>query len=222
MKTVIVVGSAKCLYDDLARAQKIRPLAELMLVNGACTAVEYAEHVLAGHEEKAEAFAEARRAKFPGTIWRLHACTFPHRLGLMRKMAPSVTDWHGQEMGVAATSASKAAKIALHVLGATEVILAGCPMDGGGYFEGEAVVHHEASCQRVGSDDITPPRGRVITPHHHGEYTTRPGAPMLVQETKIIRAYRARLKELAQTEFKEKVFSMSGFTRDQLGSPREY
>lgn len=218
---MIVVGSAKCLYDDVERALKLRPLASLFLVNGACTAIENAEHVLAGHEEKAEEFAAARRAKFPSAQWRLHACTFPHRLALMRKMAPSVTDWHGQEMGVAATSASKAAKIAMAALGATEVILAGCPMNGGGYFEGEAVVHHEASCQRIGSDDITPPRGRIITPPHHGEYSTAPGAPMLVQEAKIIRLYRARLKELAQGEFKGKVFSMSGFTREQLGQPKE-
>ena len=219
MNTIIVVGSAKCLHDDVKRALELRPFGSLFLVNGACTAIENAEHVLAGHEEKSEAFAEARREKFPNSVWRLHACTFPHRLDLMRKMCPSVTDWHNHEMGVAATSASKAAKIALTALGADEVILAGCPLNGGGYFEGEAVVHHESGCQRVGSDDATPPRGRVITPHHNGEYTTAPGTPMLVQETKIIRLYRARLKELAQGEFKGKVFSMSGFTKEQLGEP---
>lgn len=200
---MLVVGSAPCLYADVERALQIRPLASLMLVNGACTAIENAEHVLAGHEEKAEFFARERRRVFPNSPpWRLHATAHKHRQEMMAKMFPSVTDWHPHEVGVGATSASKGAKLAF-LLGATEVILCGCPMDQPGYFPGEAKVPQHISCQRIGDHGIA-----------HG-------LSIPVQETRIVKAYRSRLRELAQGEFKGRVFSMSGFTREQLGGPPE-
>jgi hypothetical protein len=203
MGTMLVVGSAPCLYDDVEAALKLRPFASLMLVNGACTAYENAEHVLAGHEEKAEFFARERAARFPnGPKYRLHACTHPHRRAAMANTFPSVTDWHPHEIGVGATSASKAAKLAF-ILGADEVILCGCPMDQPGYFSGEAKVPQHIACQRIGD---------------HG---TAHGLGIPVQQTRIIKAYRERFKHLAATEFKGRVFSMSGFTRDQLGPPPE-
>lgn len=200
---MLVVGSAPCLYDDVEKALRLRPFASVMLVNGACTAIENVEHVLAGHEEKAEFFARERKARFPnGPKYRLHGCTHPHRVATMKSIAPSVTDWWPHEVGVGATSASKGAKLAF-LLGATEVILCGCPMDQPGYFEGEAKVPQHFACQRIGDHGIA-----------HGL-----GIP--VQDTRIIKAYRERFKHLAQTEFKGRVFSMSGFTRDQLGLPPE-
>lgn len=203
MTTMLIVGSAPCLYDDVAAALKLRPLASMMLVNGACTAFENVEHVLAGHEEKAEFFARERAKAFPnGPKYRLHASTHPHRKQMMQGMFPSVTDWWPHEVGVGATSASKAAKLAF-LLGATETILCGCPMDQPGYFSGEAKVPQHIMCQRIGDHGIA-----------HGL-----GIP--VQETRIVKAYRTRFKHLAETEFKGRVFSMSGFTREQLGSPPE-
>ncbi len=203
MTTMLVVGSAPCLYDDVAAALKLRPFASLMLVNGACTAFENAEHVLAGHEEKAEFFHRERLKKFPhGPKYRLHACAHPHRRAAAESMFPSVTDWWPHEVGVGATSASKAAKLAF-LLGATEVILCGCPMDQPGYFPGEAQVPQHISCQRIGDHGIA-----------HG-------LNIPVQETRIIKAYRARMKQLAETEFKNRVFSMSGFTQQCLGAPPE-
>ena len=203
MRTMLVVGSAPCLFEDVERALKLRPFASLMLVNGACTAIENAEHVLAGHEEKAEQFARERKRAFPNApSWKLHATTHPHRLEAAKRLMPSVTDWHPHEVGVGATSASKAAKIGL-LLGFDEIILCGCPMDQPGYFPGEAKVQQHLSCQRIGDHGMA--RGLNIP----------------VQETRIIKAYRSRLKQLAETEFKGKVFSMSGFTREQLGAPPE-
>lgn len=200
MKTLLVVGSAPCLFDDTARALQLRPFAALMLVNGACTAYETAEHVLAGHEEKAEFFARARRERFPNAPpWRLHATTHPHRQAMCREMFPSVTDWHPHECGVAATSASKAVKIGF-LLGYDEAILCGCPLDQPGYFSGEADVPQHVMCDRIGD---------------HG--MSKIGIP--VQETRIIKSYRERMKILAETEFKGRVFSMSGFSRDVLGEP---
>ncbi len=189
------------MFGDVERALQVRPFASLMLVNGACTAIENAEHVLAGHEEKAEFFARERRERFPNAPpWRLHATTHPHRRAVAMQMFPSVTDWHPHECGVAATSASKAAKIGFR-LGFDEAILCGCPMDGSGYFPGEADVPQSVMCLRIGD------KGTAFG-------TTTP-----VQETRIIRAYRERLKILADTEFKGRVFSMSGYSRDCLGEP---
>jgi hypothetical protein len=108
-----------------------------------------------------------------------------------------VTDWHGPEFSAGATSAGKAALIGLDALGAEKVILCGCPMDGSGYFPGESVtgatIKHDPGCQRVG--DPTK------------------------QDRTIIRRYRDTMAKLAQTTFKGRVFSMSGFTRDCLGEP---
>lgn len=203
MRTILVVGSAPCLFEDVEQALKLRPFAALMLVNGACTAIENAEHVLAGHEEKAEFFARARRERFPNAApWRLHAASHPHRLACSRQLFPSVTDWHPHEIGAGATSASKAAKLGF-ILGFDEVILCGCPMDQPGYFAGEAKVPQHINCQRIGDHGIA-----------HGL-----GIP--VQETRIVKAYRSRFRELAAGEFKERVFSMSGYTRECLGAPTE-
>ena len=199
---MLVVGSAPCLFDDVKRALQLRPFASLMLVNGACTAFENAEHMLAGHEEKAEFFVRERKLAFPDApAIRVHACCHAHRKDMMRSMFPSVTDWWPHEKGTGATSASKAAKLCFD-LGATEVILCGCPLNQPGYFEGEAKVPQHIMCERIGD---------------HG--MSRVGIP--VQETRIVKAYRSRFKELAEGEFKGRVFSMSGFTRDCLGEPRD-
>ena len=218
-KTLIAVGSAPCLYKDLEEAPKLRPFAEIMLINGACTAIEHAEHMLAGHEEKAEFFAEARRTAFPNTPIRIHACAHPHHLkdNKIQSLCPSVTDWWPIESGIGSTSASRAAKIAKYRLGFDEVILAGSPLDDSGYFPGEGKgIPQNRSCVRVGDPGFL--KG-LVTPHHHGEYSTQPGMPMKAQETRIIKAYRERFKQLAEGEFKGWVFSMSGFTKDILGYP---
>lgn len=199
---MLIVGSAPCLYEDVARAFRLRPFASVMLVNGACTAIENAEHVLAGHEEKAEFFARERRVRFPNAPpWKLHACCNPKRVDQYRSMFPAVTDWWPHEVGVGATSASKGAKLAF-LLGADEVILCGCPLDQPGYFSGEAKVPQHISCQRIGDHGIA-----------HG-------LNIPVQETRIIKAYRSRFAELAAGEFKNRVFSMSGYTRRLLGEPQ--
>lgn len=209
MGTMLVVGSAPCVFEDVRRALQLRPFASLMLVNGAITAFENAEHFLAGHEEKAEFFVRERKRVFPNAPpIRVHACCHPHRKGMMSGMFPSVTDWHPHEIGVGATSASKAAKLAF-LLGATEVILCGCPMNQEGYFEGEAKVPQHVMCNRIGSFG-----------NAHGLFKSN-GQPLPVQETRIIKGYRANLKILAEGEFKGRVFSMSGFTREQLGAPPE-
>lgn len=187
-----MVGSAPCLFADLEAARRLAPDHEVMLVNGACAAVEAAQHVLAGHTDKAGAFARARDKAFPlASPWRLHA-TFDARRP--RPDIPEVTDWWPQhEFSSGATSAGKAARIGL-AMRFDRVVLCGCPMDGSGYFPGESEgVGQLRACQRVGDP--------------------------AKQQAATIRRYKARMAELAEGEFKGRVFSMSGYTRDLLGAP---
>jgi hypothetical protein len=189
--TLIVVGSAPCLHDDLARALELRPFASVMLVNGACSAVEHAEHVLAGHTDKAELFQAARLQAFPkAPAWRLHATTDQKNIAVHKSTYPSVTDWHWKDMCTGATSAGKAIRIGFK-LGFDEVILCGCPMDGSGYAPQEAKMRHDG--RRVGDGSV--------------------------QEHRVIQGYKRNFKELAASEWFGKVFSMSGFTKQCLGSP---
>lgn len=195
MPALLVVGSAPCLHDDVARAKALYPDAEVMLVNGACVAIEDAEHVLAGHTGKAHEFAAARRAAFPhAKPWRLHAnCARLHRPP--KDEHPDVTDWWGPEMSTGATSIAKGARIGL-AMGYSPIVLCGAPMDGSGYFPGESeigkTIKHD--CRRVGDP--------------------------AQQEHRTIHGYRDKFAKLAGGEFRGRVFSMSGFTRDWLGEPQ--
>lgn len=195
-KALLVVGSAPCLYEDLAKARELYPDHEVMLLNGACTCVKDAQHVLAGHVDQSEYIAACRREKFPtAKPWRLHATWVPHRY---RRPAtpvdqyPSVTDWHTPWVNTRATSAGKAIRIGMK-LGFDPIILCGCPMDGRGYTPDEAVFPREPSCQRIG--DPTK------------------------QNRRLIQMYRDSMKLLAETEFKGRAFSMCGYTREVLGAP---
>lgn len=192
-KALLVVGSAPCALADLAAARELYPDAEVMTVNGACTMVRDAEHMLAGHSVKAEEFVAARKAAFPGMpLPRVHANVVDKHRRLYAQQFPSVTDWWGAAMSSGATSAGKAALIGIE-MGFYPIILCGCPMDGSGYDKNEAKIRHDASCARVG--DPTK------------------------QDRRTIKGYREKLVSLARTTFAGKVFSMSGFTRTHLGPP---
>lgn len=207
MSTLLVVGSAPCFADDLRRAQALRPFAAIMLVNGACTLVEHADYVLAGHTEKAEMFAAERRDRFPNAApWQLHATVRDKFLKDAKAEYPSVTHWHGPENGVCATSVSKGVKIGF-VLGFDEAILCGAPMDGSGYAAGEAPVPQSPNCLRIGDNGYSRMLGHD-------------GLKLRVQDTQIIKRYRGQFKVLAETEFKGRVHSMSGFTMACCGAPR--
>lgn len=197
MPALLVVGSAPCLHDDLQAALALYPDAHIMLVNGACVAVEKAEHVLAGHREKAEQFAAARHKVFPNAPpWRLHANGA--KLDEHRKAeTPSVTDWWGSEVSTGATSAGKGARIGL-AMGYEPVVLCGAPMDSSGYFPGESVLGAQIGhdCHRIGHPDKATHRSIV--------------------------GYRDKFARLAAGEFAGRVFSMSGYTREKLGAPLDF
>lgn len=162
-----------------------------MLINGAWTAYEHAEHLLAGHADKAAFYMATRMIAFPNAPFaRVHA-TLSYEA--QKQKNPLVTDWWDQSMVTGATSAGKAARIGIAKLGFDRVVLCGCPMDGSGYFAEEGKIPHD--CRRVGDPTV--------------------------QEAKPIRMYREHLKVLATREpFKSQLFSMSGFSREVLGAPR--
>lgn len=198
-EALLVVGSAPCLFKDIEHALRIYSTAHIMLVNGACVSVEEAQHVLAGHTNKAEQWAAARRNAFPNANpWCLHAnWGNPATLPDARKEYPSVTDWWGKDMSTGATSVGKAARIGL-AMGYAPIVICGAPMDGTGYFVGESEsggkIKHD--CLRIGDSTN--------------------------QDARVIQGYRDKFARLAEGEFKGKVFSMSGFTRSCLGAPLDF
>jgi hypothetical protein len=173
-----------------------------MTVNGACTAIEPAEHVLAGHTEKVEWFIKARRQKFPNARrCRIHATTAEKNLEDMKRRFPVVTDWHGKSFSTGATSIAKGAKIGLYALGFSEVILCGAPMDGSGYSKDEAIVPQEKNMVRIGD------------PNQHTGYGIKGD-----QRHRTVEGYRRKFAEFAK-QHQGRVFSMSGFTRECCGYP---
>ena len=221
MQTMLVIGSAPCLYDDVKRALELRPFAEGILINGACAALEWPGHMLCGHEEKTAEFVRARQNAFPGKpLPRIHATCGDHRKPDYSRSFPQVTDWWPYETAMGAGSAGKAAGIAKR-MGFDEVILCGCPMDGSGYFPGEGDgfdprnptaggIKQSMNCLRIG--DGGKARGYPKPGTGGREW-------MDVQETRMIRGYREHFAKLSEAEFKGWVFSMSGFTKQCVGEP---
>ena len=193
MTGLLIVGSAPCALEDLSKAQALYPFADIMLVNGACTLVEDADHMLAGHTAKAEEFVAARRRAFPhaGRIF-VHANWASRKRPPIAASFPSVTHWWEGDVSSGATSAGKAALIGIK-MGYWPIVLCGCPMDGSGYHPGEGTLTKDSSCQRIGDPKM--------------------------QERRTIKRYREQMANLARTAFLGKVFSMSGFTKKVLGAP---
>lgn len=195
MNAAIVVGSAPCLHDDLKRALELYPFAFIITVNGACAEIEDADAIVAGHTAKAEKFVAARLAAFPkGKSFEVWANWVSENRQNGKFLFPSVTRWFGANVSTGATSAAKAARMALEA-GYEPVILCGCPLDASGYFEGESnkgqAIGHD--CRRVGDPEQ--------------------------DNHRTIVNYRDKFKKLAEKEFKGRVFSMSGRTREWLGEP---
>lgn len=162
-----------------------------MAVNEAGGALKDIDHLLAGHTEKVERFVEYRRNKHPKSRpFEVHST---EHSGVSKADCPSVTQWWSKAMSSGATSAGVAAKIGL-AMGFEWIVLCGCPMDGSGYFNPEETGGFD---HRVNV--------RIGDPEKQGHRT--------------VDGYRRKMKALADGEFKGRVFSMSGYTREILGAP---
>lgn len=142
--TLLVVGSAPCLFEDVERARALRMHADTLLINEAAGAIEDAQHVLAGHGDKADLFMAYRREKFPDA-----PPVFVHAsLRSDRPLGRSVTHvWHHVATG--GTSAWKAVRIG-KAMGYGEIILCGCPMVASGYFNNAETGKFKHDCARFG------------------------------------------------------------------------
>jgi hypothetical protein len=195
-----VDGGAPCVFEDIAAIRKLYPNADTITINEACGGVENIQHMLAGHTVKAEAFVEYRREKFPDWEQPIEVHASYHRLNeAPRDQYPSVTHWWGGDVITGASSAGKAIQIGLK-LGYKPIVLAGCPMNGSGYFNPNETDRFQkqfmvyGKCRRIGDAKE--------------------------QGHRSIEKYREKFKLLADTEWKGKVFSVSGYTRECLGAPR--
>lgn len=140
---MLIVGSAPCVFDDVAAAEALGPC-HRFLINGAALLFERAEHWLIGHGEKAPMFKGARAAKFKTSIPFIHASVRGDT-----NPAHFTHVWEGVSTG--GTSAWKAVRIAKG-MGYERIILCGCPIDDSGYAPGESKgVGH--SCARIGKGE---------------------------------------------------------------------
>lgn len=127
-ETLLVVGSAPNLFEDVKAARLLRPDAHVLLINEAMGALEHAHHLLAGHSDKAAKFLAYRREKFP------HAPLVPLHASWREGMAmPACVTHRWAHAAQGGTSAWKAVRIG-RAMGYREFILCGCPLEACGYF----------------------------------------------------------------------------------------
>lgn len=185
--TLMVIGSAPCLFRDYERARARRPLHHVMSINEAAGAIA-GEHVLAGHIEKAAMFIAYREQLFPHAPAPCVHASFH----LDRQRLPSIPTcvthvWRGVSSG--ATSAWKAVKIG-RAMGYDEVVLCGCPLEASGYFNQEDTARFKHGCARIGYGE-----GRM-----YENYRV---------------SFAKRAKEARSMGWT--VYSMSGYSRELLG-----
>lgn len=140
--TLLIVGSAACVYHDIDRAKALRPYCDVLVINGAGQLVEHAQHLLCGHGEKAAQFIKARKQRFPDAP---PIISHGSRRG---GTDPNGVDFIWEHVSTGGTSAWKAVRIG-KAMGYEELILCGCPIDDSGYAPGESNgISHE--CKRIG------------------------------------------------------------------------
>ncbi len=187
--TVIVVGSAGCVHDDLARLPT-RDMTWVAAVNGGCI-VTACDFLMSQHPDKLGYWRDLSRAAercWPET----HSARPPNASG-MRDDYPWVDYWWPQAHNQA-SSAWTAVRIC-KLMGFDEIILAGCPLDPReGYFDGE---------------DNTIRRGMENESRFGNQVATK-GFVLSMQES---------LRMYVEQGEGHNVFSMSGYTRELLGEP---
>lgn len=179
--TALVLGSAPSLFADKDIALKHRPDAVLIAVNDVARIV-YCQHLVSLHAE--------RMGRFRAHSLNPNIIT---HTGATKRDGCDVDHWHHPIGHSGATSAYSAAEIARDALGFHEVILAGCPMDGGGgYVKGVPLKTGDNIFSRIGH----------ARKGHMG-----------------INAHKRHLKNYAQAGKTKGIYSMSGYSAQILGKP---
>lgn len=187
--TVIVIGSAGCVHDDLGELPD-RDLMWVAAVNGACI-IHPCDFIMSQHPDKLGHWRELARQELG--IWpETHSARPPNANGSYEDY-PWVDYWwpnaHNQ-----ASSAWTAVRIC-RAMGFDEIILAGCPLNPtAGYFQGEA---------------------RTLKNGFENE--SRFGAQ--VEHKGFVRSMQESLRMYVAAGEGLNVYSMSGYTRELLGEP---
>ena len=183
--TLLIVGSAPNLMDDLAAASHYRPSAHVMAINEAAGVVK-AHFIASQHPDVMLRFAGLQEAKFGRHGFTTHSGFDTH--GQDPRQYPAVNYWWPR-IQCGATSAWAGVRIA-RMMGFDEVILCGCPMNGGdGYF----------------------------MPTLAGS-TAQPRFGFLGPEKSLVKSFKENLAAYARSEG-DGVYSMSGYTGEVLGLP---
>jgi len=136
-QTVFVCGSAPCLPDEYKEARKHRPDALVIGVNEAVSFVR-ADFLVSYHAEKFDEF----KSKSLNPEITTHTGK-----GYREQKEESQIDYRWDGIKIGATSAGDAVQIARQ-MGFSEIIMIGCPMNGGdGYFKETT---EDEGCPRFG------------------------------------------------------------------------
>jgi glycosyl transferase/beta-hydroxylase protein BlmF len=188
--TLLVVGSGPGAMDEYVEARHYRPEAMVATLGHAAGMVK-ADFVVTDHYEVHEDLRELQSKFGPDFTTHCTRCSNWHAW-------PAVDYWWDW-VRAAATSAETAIRIGLS-MGFGEIILCGCPL------EASAITH---PAQRAKDGDEWPP------PRDMEKYSPKPGWNT---SEEILESYQTNFF-LRADEWRGKVFSMSGFTRNVLGSP---
>lgn len=189
--TVLIVGSAPSVYSDLYTALQLRPNADVIAVKFSVVLV-HAPVAVTHHGEYAEPIKELHRKRWGDDV-QIFA---PKKLFTDEQRRHIDREWH-ELAGVGGTSAWGAARMA-KLLGASEVILCGCPIEP---TEPGKPYHHPMIYQATYQHGIR---------NQRGEPFANPAA---------VRGYQRFIESDIQLGNAEGIYSMSGWTRKALGAP---
>lgn len=179
-RAAIICGSAPTLLSEFDKVIKKRPDAIIIGINEALWAVE-CDILMTYHVEEVYHFLGKSL---------VHDIEVHTSKRFDEKWADKATKFWQVKGG--ATSAIDAVQICQQ-MGFKEIILVGCPMNGGdGYFHGAKAIETVEGCPRFGNSGT--------------EYLTN--------------KHKARLLELVKELDFSNVFSMSGFTSEVFGKPK--
>ena len=187
-QTVLICGSAPCIYNDFALAIEHRSDAKVIAINEAAGAV-FADFICSLHVAEMTRFLEMSLNPEAITI------TGKDRIHHYEQWFDDAEYWF-KGCNTSATSSYSAAQIA-RLMGFSEIILCGAPMNGGdGYYN--------------------KPKN-VAKPFFEIGAGTRFGMERRNKDS--VRTHQNKLKQYAEAEDVSMMSSMGGFSAEVLGTP---
>ena len=181
--TVVICGSAPSLLDEYEKVMDNRPDAKVMAINEAVSGV-WADYLISYHAEKFD--------YFKGISLNPNITSHTAK-GYREELEEAQIDYRWEGIKLGATSAGDAIQIAKQ-MGFTEIILVGCPMNGGdGYFNNTSL--QSDGCPRF-------------------------GAPLADSNRDMVTNHKKGLMDLKQSSDFNMVWSMSGYSAEVFGKWR--